>query len=95
LDENLGRLGNAGKWSLNARSRGLAVGATPRVGATAVFAPGVQGASAVGHVAHVVAVSGTRFQVSEMNFYGGTPHGGFGKVDYRWAHTGSGVSFIY
>lgn len=95
LHENLSRLGNAGMWASNARSRGLPVGSTPRVGATVVFAPGVQGASMLGHVAHVVAVSGSRFEVSEMNFYGGTPHGGFGKVDYRWAYAGSGVSFIY
>jgi surface antigen len=82
-------------WAINARRRGLHVGATPRVGATAVFAPGVQGASSLGHVAHVIAVSGSRFKVSEMNYYGGTPYGGFGRVDYRWAYAGSGVSFIY
>jgi surface antigen len=82
-------------WAINARKRGLPVGSTPRVNATVVFASGVQGASSLGHVAHVVAVSGSRFEVSEMNFYGGSPRGGFGKVDYRWATTGSGVSFIY
>ncbi|HEY7356024.1 MAG TPA: CHAP domain-containing protein, partial [Ktedonobacterales bacterium] len=95
LHENLEGLGNAGMWAINARRRGLHVGATPRVGATAVFAPGVQGASSLGHVAHVIAVSGSRFKVSEMNYYGGTPYGGFGRVDYRWAYAGSGVSFIY
>ncbi|HEY7349170.1 MAG TPA: CHAP domain-containing protein [Ktedonobacterales bacterium] len=93
--KNLARLGNAGMWAINARKRGLHVGTAPRVGATAVFAGRVQGASPFGHVAHVVAVSGSRFKVSEMNYYGGSPRGGFGKVDYRWAHTGSGVSFIY
>jgi surface antigen len=82
-------------WAINARNRGLSVGSTPRVGATVVFAPGVQGASSLGHVAHVVAVSGGRFEVSEMNYYGGSPPGGFGKVDYRWTYPGSGVSFIY
>lgn len=93
--ENLEGLGNAGMWAINARRRGLHVSSTPRVGATAVFASGVQGASWLGHAAHVVAVSGRRFEVSEMNFYGGTPYGGFGRVDYRWAYAGAGVSFIY
>jgi surface antigen len=93
--ENLSRLGNANVWVVNARKRGLSTGSAPRVGATAVFAPGVQGAGSLGHVAHVIAVSGNRFEVSEMNFYGGSPRGGFGKVDYRWATAGSGVTFIY
>jgi surface antigen len=95
LSENLEGLGNANMWAINARKRGLQVGTTPVVGATVVFAPWVQGAWSLGHVAHVIAVNGSKFEVSEMNFYGGTPKGGFGKVDYRWAHTGPGVSFIY
>lgn len=95
LSENLEELGNAGMWASNARSHSLPVGTAPRVGATAVFAPGVQGAGGLGHVAHVVAVSGGRFEVSEMNYYGGSPPGGFGKVDYRWAAVGGGVAFIY
>lgn len=82
-------------WAVNARKHGLPVGSTPRVGATIVFAPGVQGAGGLGHVAHVIAVSGSRFEVSEMNFYGGSPRGGFGKVDDRWAYVSAGVSFIY
>jgi surface antigen len=93
--ENLSRLGNAYLWATHARTRGLSTGSTPRVGATVVFAPWVQGAWSLGHVAHVIAVSGNRFEISEMNFYGGTPRGGFGKVDYRWATAGSGVTFIY
>lgn len=93
--ENLSRLGNAYLWAINAHKRGLSIGSTPRVGATVVFAPWVQGAWALGHVAHVIAVSGNRFKISEMNFYGGTPRGGFGKVDYRWATAGKGVTFIY
>jgi surface antigen len=95
LHENLEGLGNAGMWAINARAHGLPVGSTPRVGATAVFAPGVQGAGPLGHVGHVVAVNGSSFEVSEMNYYGGSPPGGFGKVDYRWAYAGGGVSFIY
>ncbi len=95
LTENLERLGNAESWATNARKRGLSVGSTPRVGATAVFGAWVQGAGSLGHVAHVIKVSGKRFEISEMNFYGGSPRGGFGRVDYRWATSGKGVSFIY
>jgi surface antigen len=95
LDENLEGLGNAVMWFSNASRRGLPIGYAPAVGATAVFGPGVQGAGGLGHVAHVVAVQGARFELSEMNFYGGSPRGGFGKVDYRWATAGIGVGFIY
>lgn len=95
LTENLSGLGNAKMWAINARKRGLSIGSTPRVGATVVFAPWVQGAWSLGHLGHVVAVSGKRFRISEMNFYGGSPRGGFGKVDYRWATAGPGVTFIY
>jgi surface antigen len=66
----------------------------PRANATVVFQPGVQGAGGAGHVAHVVAVyPGGWFLVSEMNFYWNG--GGWARVDYRYAHMGSGVSFIY
>ncbi|HLW01694.1 MAG TPA: CHAP domain-containing protein [Ktedonobacterales bacterium] len=95
LTENLENLGNAGAWTSNARRRGLPTGTLPRVGATVVFAPWVQGAGWLGHVAHVIEVSGRYFRISEMNFYGGTPFGGYGRVDYRWARIGSGVTFIY
>jgi surface antigen len=95
LYENLQGLGNAGMWAYNARRHRLPVGYTPRVGATVVFAPRVQGAGGAGHVGHVVAVSGRRFELSEMNYYGGWPHGGWGRVDYRWAYAGGGVTFIY
>jgi len=33
------------------------------------------------------------FLISEMNFYWNG--GGWGRVDYRYAHSGWGVSFIY
>jgi surface antigen len=90
----LNGLGNAGAWAANARRRGLAVGYAPRAGATVVFAVGVQGASRLGHVAHVERVlGGGRFLVSEMNYFG--YGGGFGRVSQRVAHTGAGVSFIY
>ena len=70
-------------------------GATPRPGATVVFAPGVQGAGSGGHYGRVVAVypGGYWFLISEMNF---TWRGaGWQKVEYRYVHTGPGVSFIY
>jgi N-acetylmuramoyl-L-alanine amidase len=58
--------GNAGDWLANARAQGVATSATPTVGAIAVYRPG--GASSpLGHVAIVIAVSGTSYTVSEMN----------------------------
>lgn len=92
--QDLMQLGNAWQWAYAARSHGFATGYSPRVGATVVFQPGVQGAGGLGHVAHVEAVySNGWFLVSEMNFaWNG---GGWGRVNYRYAHTGSGVSFIY
>jgi surface antigen len=89
-----GILGNAKDWPANARARGYATGTTPQVGATAVFQPGVQGASALGHVGHVEQVFDNGwFVISEMNFYWNG--GGWGKVDYRYVHDGPGVSFVY
>lgn len=93
-DENLKHMGNAEYWAGGATARGYPVSATPAAGATAVFQPGVQGAGGAGHVAHVVAVYPDGwFLVSEMNFYWNG--GGWGRVDYRFAHAGAGVSFIY
>ncbi|MCL4543303.1 MAG: CHAP domain-containing protein [Chloroflexi bacterium] len=82
--------GNAWQWASEARVNGRAEGTTPRLGAIAVFQPGVEGADWEGHVGYVIQVgSNGRFAVSEMNFY----HWAF--VDTRWAHTGWGVTFIY
>ena len=93
-DENLKRMGNAQYWAGGASARGYAVGSSPVAGATVVFQPGVQGAGGAGHVGHVVAVyPGGWFLVSEMNFYWNG--GGWGRIDYRFAHSGWGVSFIY
>ena len=93
-DENLMHMGNAQFWASGAASRGYKVGSYPAVGATVVFQPGVQGAGGAGHVAHVVKVyPDSWFLVSEMNFYWNG--GGWGRVDYRLAHAGSGVQFIY
>jgi surface antigen len=93
-DENLMHMGNAQFWASGASSRGYTVGSQPRVGATVVFQPGVQGAGGAGHVAHVVKVYPNDWVlISEMNFY--WDGGGWGRVDYRFAHAGSGVQFIY
>jgi hypothetical protein len=93
-DENLRGMGNAQYWAGGAAARGYYVTGIPKAGATVVFQPGVQGAGGAGHVAHVVAVYPDGwFLVSEMNFFWNG--GGWARVDYRFAHTGSGVAFIY
>ncbi|MCL4543511.1 MAG: CHAP domain-containing protein [Chloroflexi bacterium] len=83
--------GNAWHWIYEARWGGFRTGYYPVRGAVVVFQRGVDGASwYYGHVAYVTAVGNNGwFQVSEMNF----PW--FGRVSYRWVHTGWGVSFIY
>jgi surface antigen len=92
--EPLMQLGNAYMWAYNASRHGLRTGRTPVAGATVVFQPGVQGASHLGHVAHVEKVySNGWFLISEMAFFWNG--GGWGRVSYRYVHTGSGVSFIY
>lgn len=92
--DNVSGLGYAASWARNAAGRGMAVGSSPVAGATVVFQPGVQGASSLGHVGHVVSVySNGWFLIAETSFtFNG---GGFGRVSYRYAHTGYGVSFIY
>ena len=93
-DENLTHLGNALYWATGAAQRGLRVGTVPVAGATVVLQPGWQGAGGDGHVAHVEAVYPDGwFLVSEMNYYWNG--GGWGRVDYRYMHTGPGISFIY
>lgn len=93
-NEPLMQLGNAAAWAWNAPRHGLRTGSKPVAGATVVFQPGVQGASGMGHAAHVEKVySNGWFLVSEMSFYWNG--GGWGRVSYRYAHTGSGVTFIY
>ena len=93
-DERLTHMGSAMYWASSAAGRGYRIGTTPVAGATVVFQPGVQGAGGYGHVAHVEAVYPDGwFLVSEMNFY--VNGGGWGRVDYRYAHAGWGVSFIY
>ena len=92
--EPLMRMGNAAQWAYSARNFGLSTGTTPSVGATVVFQPGVEGAGGSGHVGVVEQVLGNGwFIISEMNF--GLNGGGWGRVDWRYAHTGAGVTFIY
>ncbi len=87
------KLGNAGSWPANARRLGLRVLSRPVRGATVIFAPGVQGASSVGHAGVVERVLRHGWlMISEMNFYWNG--GGWGRVDYRYIHVGQGVSFI-
>jgi hypothetical protein len=70
-------------------------GSAPVPGAAIYFAGLVQGAGASGHFAQVVAIAPDHYWmlITEMNF--AWRGGGFGKVDYRYAHVGSGVTFIY
>lgn len=87
------QLGVSGQWVANARRLGLHVGYAPWVGATVVFQPNVQGASASGHVGVVEQLLGNGwFIISEMNFY--FNGGGFGRVSYRYVHVGAGVAFV-
>lgn len=93
-DENFAGMGDAWNWANAARARGYTVTSTPAANGTIVFAPAVQGASSLGHVAHVEKVlTGGWVLISEMNFYWNG--GGFARVDYRYAYAGSGVWFIH
>jgi surface antigen len=94
--------GDAYQWWADAAAAGHAEGRTPEVGSIVVWPPGAGGASDLGHVAYVTAVSvpgagyPNNFEISEMNFYG-VPGGGFDRVDYRVIpDVGSGFDgFIY
>lgn len=86
----LNGLGMARDWAWKARAKGLSVGTTPRAGSTAVFLPGVQSASSMGHLAYVekVYANGT-FLVSDMNW------SGVGVITTHVMRSGAGVYFIY
>lgn len=93
-DESFSGFGNALNWANAARAAGYTVTTTPAANATVVFAPGVQGASNLGHVSHVEQVlTGGWVLVSEMNYY--FNGGGYARVDYRYVYAGSGVWFIH
>lgn len=67
-----------------------AVDGAPHSGDVVHFNAGVQGAGGAGHYAQVVAArSDGWLLITEMNFY--WRGGGFGRVDYRFVHTGAGV----
>lgn len=93
-DENFLGIGDARYWADGARTRGYIVTTTPAPHATAVFEPGVQGAQAAGHAAHVEQMlPGGWILISEMNFsWNG---GGWGRVDYRYITAGPGIYFIH
>jgi surface antigen len=85
--------GNAYQWAYNAPAYGWIVSSTPRVGAIAVFQPGVQYASSLyGHVGIVESINADgSFVTSNMNVYGHS----FGSVADLTNYTGYGVSFVY
>lgn len=87
-------LGNAKDWTRNARARGMIVSSVPTVGSTVVWQPGVQGASWLGHVGHVVGVYANGWFLAETENDGTWAGGGWNRVDYRYGHVGAGVSFI-
>ena len=93
---NPANTGDAKYWATNAGLNGWTVTSTPRVDSIAVFQPGANGAFPVGagHVAWVTAVSGSQITVTEMNFEGGSPPGGFNKVDTRTLTPASSVLYI-
>lgn len=93
-DENFYNFGDAWNWANAARAAGYTVTSYPVANATVVFAPGVEEAGGIGHVAHVEQVlSGGWILISEMNFAGNG--GGWGRVDYRYITPAPGVWFIH
>jgi hypothetical protein len=66
----------------------------PKAGEAVWFDPNVQGASSAGHWAQLVGISpgGYWLLISEMNF--SWRGAGFGRVDYRYIHTGPGILFV-
>ena len=63
--------GNASGWGASAAAAGRVVDATPAAGAVAVFAPGLDGAGELGHVAVVDSVnSDGTITISEGNYAG-------------------------
>jgi len=67
---------------------------SPIIGAVAVFAPGDQGASDIGHYAEVVGIGPNGWLlISEMN--DSWRGAGFGRVNYRYVRLDGGLSFIW
>jgi surface antigen len=63
-----GHWGNARDWNDNARQLGYPVDHVPRPGAIAQWEPNAGGASSMGHVAYISAVTGTDVTVEEYNW---------------------------
>ena len=80
--------GNASAWGASATAAGHTVNSSASVGAVALFAPGVGGASSYGHVAVVDSVNpdGT-ITISEANYAG--------KAFNERTISTSGVQFIH
>ncbi len=93
-DENFYNFGDAWNWVYSAQAHGMVVTTTPVANATVVFAPGVEEAGPIGHVAHVEQLlSDGWVLISEMNFTANG--GGWGRVNYRYIYPTSGVWFIH
>ncbi|GER87744.1 hypothetical protein KDW_19060 [Dictyobacter vulcani] len=81
---------NAYQWTARARDFRWRVSATPSVGAIISLQPGVQGASAFGHVAVVESVKGNGHVIAS-NLNWGPDYSRITNVEFR---PGPGVSFI-
>ena len=66
--------GNASGWGASAAAVGRTVDGQPSTGSVVVFAPGSQGAGALGHVAVVDSVNGDSITISEGNYAGMAYH---------------------
>ena len=66
--------GNASGWGASAAAAGRTVDGQPSTGSVVVFAPGSQGAGALGHVAVVDSVNGDSITISEGNYAGMAYH---------------------
>jgi len=85
--------GNAGGWLLAAAGR-VPEGATPVVGALAVWRPGRAGAGALGHVAYVAQVAGGRVLVDDSNWQP-TPTSAPLQVHEHWIAAKAPSGYIY
>jgi surface antigen len=85
--------GDAYQWVAGAQAYGWIVSARPRVPSIIVLQPGVQGASAYGHVAVVERINpdGSVY-TSNYNWYA---NGGWNRLSYVTFHPGRGVAFVW
>ena len=85
--------GNAGGWLAAAKGR-VPEGATPVVGALAVWLPGVGPAGSLGHVGYVSAVARGRILLDDSNWRP-TPTSSGLEVHEHWERAGSPTGYIY